>query len=846
MQIEEIFEAARRLPPPERDAYLSEACGADEALRREVESLLAHDAQASGEFLDPPGANPELDKLWQSPEPDPLIGKSVGAYRVVRLIARGGMGAVYLAEQANPRREVALKVLGGALWSSGARRRFEHESQILARLQHPNVAQVYEAGVGRIEGEKSRSVPFFAMEFVPDGRPITQYCDKHDLSIERRLELFLQVCDAVSYGHSRSVIHRDIKPANILVADNSIACAPDPSRARDCPSRARQEAGSIESFDSTRSEKTPNQSLAREEAGSTDSTDGLQSEKTRSLTVAARKEDAARKDAADTAVAHVKLIDFGVARTVDSDVALTTMHTETGQLIGTLAYMSPEQCDADPLGLDVRSDVYSLGVVLYEIVCGRLPYDVSKTSIVAAARTIREVQPPRPGGELVMHRRMRRGRRGDLETIVMKCLEKERHKRYAGADDLAADIRRWLAGDAIDARPPTAWTKGLRWVGRHPLVTTAGAAVSIGLAIVLGTLLLSYYVLEVRPDRIEVYDDRRAAKLVTLSGEVLHEWPENAAAGVIAVNDAVLVERPAKLGGGRLAVIGYSHGSGGRYANELCAYEIENELSVPLWHKQIEDDQLPVKMLAKNRHGKDCMVRAILAADVFTEVEGKELVVAHTLGSYSQHALRIYDLDGELLYQVWQDGGIHDLRWLREYRRLVCFGTDEALKLRAQETLKEFPQPPYAAFAIDPTIGAKTNEIMEPNRIGGPYDPVWYRYLHPLPKRDLDYEARMERPAGASHGAVAQIVIYFENAGRSGPGFSIPIDANGEEILPTSDMRGVQPADYRVRSDPYRQLVADGKLPPDDVFKLSDEPPMIDEKESTIEDTKPASKSTAP
>ena len=318
------------------------------------------------------------------------IGK-VGRYKIVRLIGEGGMGAVYEAEQDQPRRTVALKVIKPGLASPELLRRFAQESQALGRLQHPGIAQIYDAGTADTGYGPQ---PYFAMEFIR-GETLREYADSHRLNTNQRLELIVKVCEAVHHAHQRGLIHRDLKPGNILVDDTG----------------------------------------------------------------------------------QPKILDFGVARVTDSD-AQATMQTDVGQLVGTLAYMSPEQVLADPLELDIRSDVYALGVILYELLAGKLPYNISK-KLHEALHAIREEDPSR----LSM---VNRTFRGDIETIAAKALEKDKNRRYASAAELAADITRYLKDEPIVAQPPTTAYQLKKFARRHKGLVVGLAAVFV--VLVLGVV----------------------------------------------------------------------------------------------------------------------------------------------------------------------------------------------------------------------------------------------------------------------------------------------------------------------------------------------------------------------
>ena len=296
--ISELHDAAAALDPVERTRFIDDRCANDDELRRELMDAF-RDADTASAGVVEKAAAVVVDGG------DLGMGRRLGKYRILRIVGEGGMGVVYEAEQDHPRRIVALKVIKAGVAGAELLRRFERESQVLARLQHPGIAQIYEAGAADTGFGPQ---PYFAMEFI-HGVPLRQYAEAHKLGVRQRLELMAKVCDAVEHAHQRGVIHRDLKPANILVDGDG----------------------------------------------------------------------------------QPKIMDFGVARATDSD-AHATRQTDVGQLIGTLAYMSPEQADADPLELDTRSDVYALGVILYELLANRLPYQLSD-QLHEALRVISEEDP---------------------------------------------------------------------------------------------------------------------------------------------------------------------------------------------------------------------------------------------------------------------------------------------------------------------------------------------------------------------------------------------------------------------------------------------------------------------
>ena len=397
---------------PLDDEPLSDA---DDRLIEAVKRQAPHEGTGS---LSPVGEPTATVK----PEASARTPKRIGHYHVKRAIASGGMGTIYEATQEKPRRTVALKLMRHGIASRSALRRFEYESQILARLRHPGIAQVYEAGTHR---DDTGTTPYFVMEYIVGAKPITQYVQDKKLGTRERMKLFCDVCEAVHHGHQKGIIHRDLKPSNILVDSSG----------------------------------------------------------------------------------QLKIIDFGVARSTDSDMAVTTLQTDVGQLIGTLQYMSPEQCTADPHDIDTRSDVYALGVVLYELLTGQLPYDIRNKAIHEATRVIREHEPTKLST-------FNRTLHGDVATIALKALEKDRERRYQSASDLEQDIERYLNNEPIIARRASlAYQVGM--IVRRNKAVFAAFALAFFTLVAATVVSLSLYV-QAR------YSAQRAESEVVRSDQIAH------------------------------------------------------------------------------------------------------------------------------------------------------------------------------------------------------------------------------------------------------------------------------------------------------------------------------------
>lgn len=434
-EVKAVFGDVADLPPEARAHALDLRCADDHELRAAVERLLTAQDSAGRFMLQPTLPADMLVGDNPAPLPAALPFDAVGSFRLRSVLGEGGFGTVYLGEQQHPvRRQVAVKILRSGLMNRQAVARFDVERQILAQMEHPAIARVFEAGTTGAEGDPPAArLPYFVMELVR-GQPITHYCDAHRLPLRKRLLLFCDVCRAVHHAHQKGIIHRDIKPANVIVTEIDGRPAP-------------------------------------------------------------------------------KVIDFGVAKaTAPLDgPAVGPALTEVRQLVGTPEYMSPEQVsfgDAATASVDTRSDIYALGVLLYELVAGVTPFDgdeLRRLPLVEMQRRICQTDPPRPSTRIDATRteqaalracepaHLRNRLRGELDWIVMRCLEKDPARRYDSAAALADDCTAFLDGRTVAARPSTRLYRAGKFVRRNKLPVGATAVTVLALFVGVVAALAGLY-----------------------------------------------------------------------------------------------------------------------------------------------------------------------------------------------------------------------------------------------------------------------------------------------------------------------------------------------------------------
>ena len=457
-RINQIYHNALEIDSTRRTEFLKDACDGDDILLQELQSLLSSHAQA-GAFIEQPAFLSAIERMTEQ-ESASIPGRRIGSYEIVRALGEGGMGSVYLAFRADDhyRKDVALKVIKRGMDTNFILRRFRDERQILANLNHPNIAQLFDGGA------TDNGLPFYVMEYV-EGEPIDAYCDARELSIHERLKLFLTVCSAVHYAHQSLVVHLDIKPANILV----------------------------------------------------------------------------------TREGTLKLLDFGISRLLDREsYQMTVYPTGAAPRLMTPGYGSPEQFRGK--SVTTASDTYSLGVLLYELLCGRRPYRLRGRSLEEISHAICEEQPRKPSvmaaileesdgtdqpcvtetispGQVSRARhttpeKLRRSLAGDLDNIALKAMHKEPERRYSSVLQLAEDVQRYLDRRPVTAQPDTLIYRSRKFVVRHKKAVVA--TVFILLSLIGGTITTLWQAHRAHMERAKA--ERRFNDVRALANSFLFEF----------------------------------------------------------------------------------------------------------------------------------------------------------------------------------------------------------------------------------------------------------------------------------------------------------------------------------
>jgi len=610
---------------------------------------------------------PPLEPETGAPHP-----KHLGAYRIRRLLATGGMSEVF--EALDPKSTpCALKVVRHLPLNSPQILRLRREANLLHLLDHPNIPKALDVGEATIE-PRGPKVPYIALELIEKARPIDRYVQDESIPLRQSVELIARAADALHHAHMRGVIHRDIKPTNLLVDIHG----------------------------------------------------------------------------------NPKLIDFGVgAHTQALDVTMQTLQTMPGQLLGTVQYMSPEQVSGNLANIDVRTDIYSLGLILYQLVTGELPYSTAGVPLVLATQIVRSAPIPSPRTKAPRLDR-------DLEAVVIKALARSPSLRYQTAGAFCDDLNLWLQSKRVAARDSKRWIGFTQWLARHPLASTAVACLLL-IVVSIMTAFVTAHIANNVPHHLNVSRASRTAQLRSLGGRVLHEWT-NLSSMPGSNDSAVLVPTTDGKNSDTFIALSYNHPDPLDTENlhivsmgdpEQVIWKGPGTTPIESYPDYVERDIHPETNIPNKR--TEFFLRTLIAADVFPEIPGQELVSIVTNRKQFPTAIRIHSLaplltgnEPKLLYEVWHPGYLYQIHWHDETGQLISAGVNN----RFDYAHIGEPHNPWGqavvAFAIKPVLNHIESEretkrwLTQYNQseVGGP---TWYSTLSPSSYSEKWIIASIER-----------------------------------------------------------------------------------------------------
>lgn len=639
----------------------------------------------------------------------------IRGYVLVRRLGSGGGGDVFLAFREGSDRPLALKILRHPLGQSVQARRAWRELDMLERLRLECVPRLIDHGTddGRV---------YIATEFV-DGLPLIEFCRKHELKRDARVDLLASIADAVHSLHEFGVIHRDVKPGNILIDDRGLPV----------------------------------------------------------------------------------LIDLGIA-TLLSRSEMDTLTLE-GAPIGSLAFMSPEQAKGARDAISTRSDVYGLGATAYVVLTGHTPHDVD-TALHEAIRRVSSDHPRNP-------RELDPTLPAPLACVLTKSVSYNPKDRYASAAEFACDLRRWLHREPVEAGGASIAQRFGRTLARHPIVLTAFICLSIAVACVVGAWASVWWI-NGRPAEIELDSQRNWVRLRSYSGRVVHTYRAGQGNHFMQVHKE---RRDPSLGGGTVVLLGI--GASGEYDPnaQLVAYDFDHP-EKELWSTGTGTPQINMPEPISVVEGSVFGLGPVLIEDIFPEIPGNEIVTIHGHTVYSPNLIRIYDLSGRILYQVWHDGQISQCLWIRETGLLVLTGlnSENNWNGRGYSTLVE-PRYPLIVLGIHPEVGQVHDEWIHTPGGLGTIEPVFYKCL--LPLRQLQELAALEglflrvgRTVIMRQREAGQFTVAL-NAGEQGSWLAFLLDSQGNQLAVTATIT-------------YQRLRATQPgLPDSSEFYLGDLPPLL-------------------